>query len=93
MVPPAVSTSLPPTPDVESTIRSRTLTAALPCSPHAVTYSTIGDGSVCACCDQPLRHGSTQFNVDGSDGKVVSMHRQCFYDWHAIATELESGGA
>ncbi len=42
------SSNSPPE-SLESTIRSRTLSSALPRSPHAVTYSTVGPGmSACA---------------------------------------------
>jgi hypothetical protein len=75
---------------LESTIRSRTLSSALPKSPHAVTYSTVGVGNVCACCDLPMPQGSIQFNVELVNGACLSMHRECFDSWHLIALEFEA---
>jgi hypothetical protein len=72
---------------LESTIRSRTLSSALPRSPHAVTYSTVGAGNVCVCCDLPMAQGSVQVNVELANGARLSMHRECYDSWHLIATE------
>ena len=73
---------------LESTIRSRTLSSALPQSPHAVTYSSAAAGSVCVCCDLPMPKGSTQLNVELAGGASLSMHRECFDSWNLIATEF-----
>jgi hypothetical protein len=76
---------------LESTIRSRTLSSALPKSPHAVTYSTAAAGSACVCCDLPMAKGSTQVNVELASGRSLPMHRECFDSWHLIAMEFEAG--
>ncbi len=77
-----------PPESLESTIRSRTLSSALPRSPHAVTYSTVGAGNVCVCCDLPMPKGSTQLNVELASGASLSMHRECFDSWQLIAMEF-----
>ena len=87
-LPGRVSAADAPPESLESTIRSRTLSSTLPKSPHAVTYSTVGAGSVCVCCDLPMPKGSTQLNVELASGVSLSMHRECFDSWHLIATEF-----
>ena len=50
----------------------------------------MGDGSPCACCDAQIERTRPHFQVQSNAGESFAMHRECFYDWLAVLTEMKN---
>jgi hypothetical protein len=75
-----------PKQQVRTSVGTRLETGSLPPDTGQRIFGSRGDGTRCACCDQPITASEVQYDMDSSseDGEVpltVSMHLTCYEVW------------
>ncbi len=71
---------------VHTSVGNRLECGSLPPDTGQRIFGSRGDGSRCACCDQPITASDVQYDMDSSseDGAAsgtISMHLQCYEVW------------
>jgi hypothetical protein len=72
---------------VRSRVYDRLEAGSLPPDTGQRTFGSRGDGSLCACCDQPIKAEDLQYDMDVRDDSsssptsTLSMHLRCYRMW------------
>jgi hypothetical protein len=72
-----------------SAIRARIVADRLPHAENHAISGRMGDGTRCACCDEPIISAQRLYKAELNDGREFSMHLDCYDKWRQASLSLQ----
>ena len=73
---------------VKALISAKLAAHQLPTTPPMMTSTGMGNGAICAACDEPIRSSDVDVDclVDASRDESFRFHIDCFTEWRRLQT-------